>query len=138
MNAVAAALEYKNSASVANRIRALKKKFDLQVTCTMGSTNQSGSPNTTPTSTPRKGAKAARGPIKAKPEADSANASESKPDQPKQKKTPGRKRKAKVEENATPKVEPPVEDTKDTAPSTPNPNGKAASRDASEPIGDSE
>jgi hypothetical protein len=136
VNAVAAALDYKNSASVGNRIRALKKKFDLQVTCTAGPVNQNSSPTTTPTPTPRKGAKAGRGPIKAKPEASSTNG-ESKPDQPKQKRTPGRKRKAKVEESNPPEADPPVEDKNVEAPSTPKANGgSAAEEDASDPAAD--
>lgn len=65
--AVAAALDYKNTASVANRIRALKKKFELQVTCTGAAGGASGGTTSNP-ATPRKGAKVSNGPIKAKPE----------------------------------------------------------------------
>jgi hypothetical protein len=118
----------------------LKKKFDLQVTCTFGPINQNSPPTATPTPTPtpRKGAKAGRGPIKAKAEASSANG-ESKPDQPKQRKTPGRKRKAKVEESNPPEINPVVEGTNVETPSSPKANGKSATEDdASEPTADDE
>lgn len=59
---VAAALNYKNPVSVANRIRVLKKQFGLEISCSNGSANGANF-----TGSPRKGAKAAqsRGPIKA-------------------------------------------------------------------------
>lgn len=71
MKGVAAALNYKNSASVANRIRALKKKFDLQLGCTAAAGD--GATSSVP-STPRKGAGANRGPVKTT--ADSGDGSE--------------------------------------------------------------
>lgn len=58
---VAEALKYKNPASVANRIRVLKKQFGLDITCSNGTANG------TTSGSPRKGAKTAqsRGPVKA-------------------------------------------------------------------------
>ncbi|PGH17708.1 hypothetical protein AJ80_04716 [Polytolypa hystricis UAMH7299] len=76
VQAVATALGYKNSASVGNRIRALKKKFDLNVSCTNSSGSSVASPSAgSGPNTPRKakGAKANRGPIKAKPEPTSSD-----------------------------------------------------------------
>ncbi|EGD87913.1 hypothetical protein H112_04388 [Trichophyton rubrum D6] len=66
--AMAEKLGYKNPASVGNRLRAIKKKWGIGVP-EGAETGTDPSPATTP-KTPRKGAKAARGPIKAKPEAD--------------------------------------------------------------------
>lgn len=73
---------------MANRVRTLKKKFELQVTCTHGSTNAN---NGSATSTPVKGAKAARGPIKAKAEPTGDETEEEKPATPKTAKRGGRK-----------------------------------------------
>lgn len=88
INAVATALGYGNPNSAANRVRSLKKKFNLQITPVSGSgvlngtpaidDGATGTPKPTPASpkTPRKGAKAARGPAKAKaPPADGEEAS---------------------------------------------------------------
>ncbi|EFE34090.1 uncharacterized protein ARB_07041 [Trichophyton benhamiae CBS 112371] len=65
--AVAEQLGYKNPASVGNRLRAIKKKWGIGVAEGAETGADTTSPATTP-KTPRKGAKATRGPIKAKPE----------------------------------------------------------------------
>ncbi|KAK2766233.1 hypothetical protein FQN54_007749 [Arachnomyces sp. PD_36] len=75
INGVAAALNYKNSASVANRIRVLKKKFDLKVGCTTAA-NPDGAGSAT--NSPRKGAAANRGPIKAAAATDDGDGAETK------------------------------------------------------------
>ncbi|EFR00823.1 hypothetical protein MGYG_03827 [Nannizzia gypsea CBS 118893] len=67
--AMAESLGYKNPASVGNRLRAIKKKWGIGATDGTEGGTENGSPATTP-KTPRKGAKAARGPIKVKPEVD--------------------------------------------------------------------
>ncbi|KAL1959060.1 hypothetical protein VTO42DRAFT_3301 [Malbranchea cinnamomea] len=94
INAVAAALNYKNSISVANRIRVLKKQFGLEVSCVRGPV--SGGENSA--GSPRKGAKTAQscGPVKANEECgttegDGANLEGTKP-----RKKPGRRPKVAV------------------------------------------
>ncbi|OJD27632.1 hypothetical protein ACJ73_00965 [Blastomyces percursus] len=63
VSAVAKALNYKNPMSVSNRIREIRKQFNLQqhLTCSTNSANGGAT-------TPRKGAKTSIGPIKAKKE----------------------------------------------------------------------
>ena len=57
-------LNYKNPASVGNRINRLKKKFEIQLTCSNAAANANN--GSAATGTGRKGAKARRGPVKAK------------------------------------------------------------------------
>ncbi|KAK2751338.1 hypothetical protein FQN55_001073 [Onygenales sp. PD_40] len=91
INAVAKALGYKNSASVANRVRVLKKKYDIEIICSQGPASGStgaGGVSATPS---RKGAKAARRPIAVKPEADDEEGAEVK-EHPAKAKKPAAKR----------------------------------------------
>ncbi|EGD92677.1 hypothetical protein TESG_00249 [Trichophyton tonsurans CBS 112818] len=67
--AMAEKLGYKNPASVGNRLRAIKKKWGISASESAETGADTTSPAATP-KTPRKGAKAARGLIKAKPEVD--------------------------------------------------------------------
>lgn len=79
MKGVAAALNYKNSASVGNRIRVLKKKFDLKVgtTASTAAAGADGAPGPA-TISPRKGAAANRGPAKATAASNETSETESK------------------------------------------------------------
>ena len=66
--------QLQDPASVANRIRVLKKKFDLKVGCTAAASSDGPGP----ASTPRKGAAANRGPIKATAATDDGDEAETK------------------------------------------------------------
>ncbi|KAM5468713.1 hypothetical protein MauCBS54593_004708 [Microsporum audouinii] len=71
--AMAEALGYKNHNSVGNRLRAIKKKWGIGTGDGAEAGSEGTSAATTP-KTPRKGAKAARGPVKAKAETDGEEA----------------------------------------------------------------
>lgn len=95
MNIVAKALNYSNAQSVANRLSRLKKKFNLTISSTHGSSPVKGGANdfgavgatATPTTTPRKrGRPAKKAP---NPKTTEGDETPSKPT-----KTAGRKRKA--------------------------------------------
>ncbi|EEH02870.1 conserved hypothetical protein [Histoplasma capsulatum G186AR] len=87
VSAVAKALKYKNPMSVANRIREIRKQFNLQqhLTCSANSANGG-------TATPRKGAKASTGPIKAKVEIPEEGTEGAKAEKAKPGRKPGAKR----------------------------------------------
>ncbi|PGH18820.1 hypothetical protein AJ79_00233 [Helicocarpus griseus UAMH5409] len=88
ITAVAAAMGYGNTGSVANRIREIRKKFNLQqhLSCTTNSSSNGA------TATPRKGAKANRGPIKAKAESTEEGGEEPKAEKANPGRKPGAKR----------------------------------------------
>ncbi|KAK2805118.1 hypothetical protein FQN50_006363 [Emmonsiellopsis sp. PD_5] len=91
INAVAKALGYKNSLSVANRVRVLKKKYDIEIICSQGPASGSTGATGATTAPSRKGAKAARGPIAVKPEAGDEEGAEGK-EHPAKAKKPAAKR----------------------------------------------
>ncbi|PGH33816.1 hypothetical protein GX50_03385 [[Emmonsia] crescens] len=101
VSAVAKALNYGNPGSVANRIRVIRKQFNLQqhLTCSTNSANGGAA-------TPRKGAKASTGPIKAKMGPSEEASEDGKTEKAKPGKKPGAKRgrkpKAAVTEEDTP------------------------------------
>ncbi|KAK2746198.1 hypothetical protein FQN57_003320 [Myotisia sp. PD_48] len=104
--AVAKALEYQNEKSVANRLRALKKKLGIATPGATTNGNAEATPVVTSPKTPRKGAKAARGPIKAKLEPSSEGEEAKSPTTPaKRGRKPGtgagRKRKTAPTEEAS-------------------------------------
>ncbi|PGH06052.1 hypothetical protein GX51_02643 [Blastomyces parvus] len=104
VSAVAKALNYTNPMSVANRIRNIQKQFDLQQHLTCSTNSASGG-----ATTPRKGAKASSGPIKAKKEPSEEGGEDVKADKAKPGRKPGAKRGRKPKLAAPEEEDTPVE-----------------------------
>ncbi|KLJ06314.1 hypothetical protein EMPG_10298 [Blastomyces silverae] len=100
VSAVAAALKYKNPLSVANRIREIRKQFNLQQHLTCSTNSANGGPTT-----PRKVVKTSTRPIKAKKEPSEEGGEDVKGEKAKPGRKPGPKRGRK------PKAAAPEEDT---------------------------
>ncbi|KAL2369137.1 hypothetical protein RJ035_006701 [Blastomyces gilchristii] len=115
VSAVAKALKYKNPISVANRIREIRKQFNLQqhLTCSTNSANGGAT-------TPRKGAKTSTGPIKAKKEPSKEGGEDVKGEKMKPGRKPGAKRGRKPKAAA-------LEEDKPVKPATSGDNNEANS-----------
>ncbi|EER27458.1 hypothetical protein D8B26_006475 [Coccidioides posadasii str. Silveira] len=134
VSGVAKVLNYSNPVSVSNRLSRLKKKFNLRISTTTGPMQLGDDGDVasvvaaaTATSTPRKGARATKGPIKAKAATTGDESKSESPSKPARKAGGGRKRKTAAD--PTPAVvEKQVESTEEEVNGRDKENGENESK----------